>query len=312
MNTQLKNKLITRQRSLAALAALLLMAGIATTASSSADAASSTYVCVNKTTSLVYFKTKCAKTERRVAINTVTNGTNGTDGSAGPIGLTGPAGATGATGPSGPAGPAGSSANLPFYQRLESGLTCEEKWRAVTISVYANNQTDVDRQQALAGCPQPDWAKQYFQFPDANPITLVSTTYGTPTLTNQQIRRNNVLVDDLYAPKKTTVTFSAVVAIQPPTGWAVCTDADAQITSLGLTGYPKIVYEGPTATTSHTIANNRATVTGSISVTDTEQLRTSFYDIWLNTYVCGPDASTPSGLGRKLASANLFLPAVNP
>ena len=92
----------------------------------------------------------------------------------------------------------------------------------------------------------------------------------------------------------------------------MCTDADAQITSLGITGYPKIVYEGPTATTSHTIANNRATVTGSISVTDTAQLRTSFYDIWLNTYVCGPDASTPSGLGRKLASANLFLPAVNP
>lgn len=247
-------KRITRQRNLAALTALLLMAGITATAASSADAASTTYVCVNKTTSLVYFKTKCAKTERRVAINTVTNGTNGTDGSAGAIGLTGPAGATGATGA---IGPAGSSASLPFFQRLESGLTCDEKWRAVTISVYANNQTDVDRQQALAGCAQPDWAKQYFQFPDANPITLVSTTYGTPTLANQQIRRNNVLVDDLYAPKKNTVT-------------------------------------------------------GSISVTDTEQLRTSFYDLWLNTYICGPDASTPSGLGQKLASANLFLPAVNP
>ena len=312
MKTQPNNKRLTRQRNFATLAALLLMAGIAATAASSADAASTTYVCVNKTTSLVYFKAKCAKTERRVAINTVTNGTNGTDGSAGPAGPAGPTGATGATGPSGPAGPAGSASSLPFYQRLESGLTCEEKWRAVTISVYAYNQTEVDRQQALAGCPQPDWAKQYFQFPDANPITLVSTTYGTPTLTNQQIRRNNVLVDDLYAPKKTTVTFSAVVAIQPPTGWAVCTDADAQITSLGLTGYPKIVYEGPTATTSHTIANNRATVTGSISVTDSAQLRTSFYDIWLNTYICGPDASTPSGLGRKLASADLFLPAVNP
>lgn len=312
MKTQPNNKRFTRQRNLAAMTALLLMAGIAATAASSADAASNTYVCVNKTTSLVYFKAKCAKTERRVAINTVTNGTNGKDGSAGPIGPAGPAGATGATGPSGPAGPSGSSANLPFYQRLESGLTCEEKWRAVTISVYAYNQTDVDRQQALAGCAQPDWAKQYFQFPDANPIALVSTTYGTPTLANQQIRRNNVLVDDLYAPKKTTVTFSAVVEIQPPSGWAVCTDADAQITSLGLTGYPKIVYEGLTATTSHTIANSRATVTGSISVTATEQLRTSFYDIWLNTYICGPDASTPSGLGRKLASANLFLPAVNP
>jgi hypothetical protein len=309
LNTQLKIKRITRQRNLAALTALLLMSGIAATAASSAEAASITYVCVNKTTSMVYLKTKCSKTERRVAFKTVANGTNGTDGPAGPIG---PAGPAGANGPSGPAGPAGSSANLPFYQRLESGLTCEEKWRAVTISVYANNQTDVDRQQALAGCPQPDWAKQYFQFPDANPITLVSTTYGTPTLTNQQIRRNNVLVDDLYAPKKTTVTFSAVVAIQPPTGWAVCTDADAQITALGLTGYPKIVYEGPSATTSHTIANNRATVTGSISVTDSAQLRTSFYELWLNTYICGPDASTPSGLGRKLASANLFLPAVNP
>ncbi len=325
MNTQLNTKRTTRQRNLAAVTALLLMVGT----SVSAVAASTTYVCVNKATSLVYLKAKCTKAERRVAISNTTVTTasaikgesayetwlkaghlgttedflrslRGADGSAGPTGQTGPAGST------------GSSANLPFFQRLESSLGCDEKWRVVSLSVYASNQTDVDHQQALAGCAQPDWAKQYFQFPDANPITLVSTTYGTPTLANQQIRRNNVLVDDLYATKKTTVTFSAVVAIQPPTGWAVCTDADAQITALGETGYPKIFYEGPTATTSHTIANNRATVTGSISVTDTEQLRTSFYDILLNTYICGPDASTPSGLGRKLASANLVLPAVNP
>jgi hypothetical protein len=182
----------------------------------------------------------------------------------------------------------------------------------VTTSVYANNQAGVDRQQALAGCPQPDRAKQYFQFPDANPITLVSTSYGAPSLVNQQIRRNGVLVDDLYAPKKTTVSFSAVVAIQPPTGWAVCTDADAQITALGETGYPKITYEGPSATTTFVIANNRATVTGSLSVVHTDQLRTSFYDLWLSTYICGPDASTPSGSGRKTVSTNLFLPAVNP
>jgi hypothetical protein len=312
LKTQLNIKRILRQRNLAGLTALLLMAGIAATATSSADAASTTYVCVNKSTSLVYFKTKCAKTERRVAINTVTNGTNGTDGSAGPTGLTGPAGATGATGATGPAGPAGSSANLPFFQRLETGLTCDEKWRTVTTSVYANNQAGVDRQQALAGCPQPDWAKQYFQFPDANPITLVSTSYGTPSLVNQQIRRNGVLVDDLYAPKKTTVSFSAVVAIQPPTGWAVCTDADAQITALGETGYPKMIYDGPSATTTLVIANNGATVTGSLSVVNTDQLRTSFYDLWLSTYICGPDASTPSGLGRKSVTADLLLPAVNP
>jgi hypothetical protein len=120
-----------------------------------------------------------------------------------------------------------------------------------------------------------------------------------------------VLVDDLYAPKKTTVSFSAVVAIQPPTGWAVCTDADAQITALGETGYPKIAYDGPSATTTFVIANNRATVTGSFSVVNTDELRTSFYDIWLSTYICGPDASTPSGLGRKSVTADLFLPAVN-
>jgi hypothetical protein len=305
LNTQLNIKRLIRQRNLAGLTALLLMAGIAATSTSAADAASTTYVCVNKSTSLVYFKTKCAKTERRVALTSVTNGINGTDGSAGPTGPTGPAGATGATGP---AGPAGSSANLPFYQRLEGGLTCEEKWRTVTTSVYANNQAGVDRQQALAGCPQPDWAKQYFQFPDANPITLVSASYGTPSL----VRRNGVLVDDLYAPKKTTVSFSAVVAIQPPTGWAVCRDADAQITALGETGYPKITYDGPSATTTFVIANNRATVTGSFSVVNTDQLRTSFYDILLNTYICGPDAATPSGLGRKSVTADLFLPAVTP
>lgn len=308
------------QRNLATLAALLLAATSAT-ASVATAASSTTYVCVSKTTSQVYFKAKCGKTERRVPFTSATNGTNGIDGAKGDSAYESwlKAGNQGTVadflkslkGADGSAGPAGTSPSLPFFQRLESGLTCDEKWRVVTTSVYADNQAGVDRQQALAGCAQPDWAKQYFQFPDANPLTLVSTTFGTPTLVNQQIRRNGVLIDDLYSPKKTTVSFSAVVAVQPPAGWAVCTDADAQITAIGETGYPKIVYEGAT-TTSHSITNNRATVTGSISVTNTEQLRTSFYDIWLNTYLCGPDASTPSGLGRKSVSANLFLPAVNP
>jgi hypothetical protein len=291
---------------------MLLMAGIAVTASMSAVAAGSTYVCVSKTTSVVYFKAKCAKTERRVAFTSAANltsaahnGVDGKDGSAGPTGPSGPSGATG------PTGSTGSSANLPFFQRLETGLTCDEKWRTVTTSVYANSQSGVDRQQALAGCTQPDWAKQYFQFAETNPITLVSTTYGSPVVSNQQTRRNGVLVDDLYAPKATTVSFSAVVAIQPPTGWAVCTDADAQITALGETGYPKITYDGPSATTTFVIANNRATVTGSFSVVNTDQLRTSFYDLWLNTYICGPDTSTPSGLGRKSVFDDVFLPAVN-
>jgi hypothetical protein len=92
----------------------------------------------------------------------------------------------------------------------------------------------------------------------------------------------------------------------------VCTDADAQITALGETGYPKITYDGPSATTTFVISNNRATVTGSFSVVNTDQLRTSFYDLWLSTYICGPDASTPSGLGRKSVTADLLLPAVNP
>jgi hypothetical protein len=92
----------------------------------------------------------------------------------------------------------------------------------------------------------------------------------------------------------------------------VCTDADAQITALGETGYPKINYEAPADTYSYSISNNRATVTGSFSVVNADQFRTSFYDILLNTYICGPDASTPSGLGRKSVSTNLFLPAVNP
>ena len=321
MNTQPNNKRLTRQRNLATLAALLLAATSAT-ASVATAASTTTYVCVSKTTSQVYFKAKCGKTERRVPFTSATNGTNGIDGAKGESAYETwlKAGNLGTPadflrslkGTDGSAGPAGTSPNLPFYQRLESGLTCDEKWRTVTTSVYANNQAGVDRQQALAGCAQPDWAKQYFQFPDANPLSLVSTTYGTPVLVNQQIRRNGVLVDDLYAPKKTTVSFSAVVAIQPPAGWAVCTDADAQITSLGLTGYPKIIYDALADQYSFAISNNRATVTGLISVTDTAQLRTSFFDIWLSTYLCGPDASTPSGLGRKLASANLFLPAVNP
>ena len=329
MNTQPNTKHATRQRNFAtmsALAALLLMAVGTATASSEAWAvtANTTYVCVNKATSLVYFKAKCTKVERRVAFKTATatNGTNGIDGTKGESAYETwlKAGNLGTTteflrslkGTDGSAGPAGTSANLPFFQRLEGSLTCDEKWRTVTTSVYANNQAGVDRQQALAGCAQPDWAKQYFQFPDANPITLVSTAYGTPTLANQQIRRNGVLVDDLYAPKKTTVTFSAVIAIQPPSGWALCTDADAQITALGETGYPKIVYDGVDATSSFAIVGNLATVSSSLSVVNTDQLRTSFFDLWLTTYICGPDTSTPSGLGRKTVFADLYLPAVNP
>jgi hypothetical protein len=88
LKTKLNIKRIIRQRNLVGLTALLLMAGIAATATSAADAASTTYVCVSKRTSLVYFKTKCGKTERRVAFKTVTNGINGTDGSAGPVSYT--------------------------------------------------------------------------------------------------------------------------------------------------------------------------------------------------------------------------------
>lgn len=68
MNTQLNTKRTTRQRNLAAVTALLLMVG----SSVSAVAASTTYVCVNKATSLVYFKAKCTKAERRVAISNTT------------------------------------------------------------------------------------------------------------------------------------------------------------------------------------------------------------------------------------------------
>jgi hypothetical protein len=306
---EISGDILNTQRNLAALTAMLLMAGIAVTASMSAVAAGSTYVCVSKTTSVVYFKAKCAKTERRVAFTSAAtlpaaahNGIDGKDG------LTGPSGPSGATGP---VGPVGSSANLPFFQRLESGLTCDEKWRTVTTSVYANNQVGVDRQQALAGCTQPDWAKQYFQFAETNPITLVSTTYGSPVVSNQQTRINNVLVDNPYAPKKTTVSFSAVVEVHPPTGWALCTNTDPQITFMGETGYPKVTLDGADGSTSFSVVNNRATVTGSISTANPAQLSTSFYDLWLSAQVCGPDATTPSGLGISVVSADLFLPAVN-
>jgi hypothetical protein len=288
---------------------MLLMAGIAVTASMSAVAAGSTYVCVSKTTSVVYFKTKCAKTERRVAFTSAAtltsaahNGIDGKDGLTGPAGPSGPSGAT---------GPVGSSANLPFFQRLESGLTCDEKWRTVTTSVYANSQSGVDHQQALAGCTQPDWAKQYFQFVDTNPIILVSTTYGSPVVSSQQTRINNVLVDNPYAPKKTTVSFSAVVEVRPPTGWALCTNTDPQITFMGDTGYPKVTLDGADGSTSFSVVNNRATVTGSISTANPAQLNPSFYDLWLSAQVCGPDATTPSGLGISVVSADLFLPALN-
>jgi hypothetical protein len=306
LKTQLNIKRILRQRNLAGLTALLLMAGIAAASTSAADAASTTFVCVNKSTSQVYLKAKCAKTERRVAFKTVINGTNGTDGSAGPIGLTGPAGTSGATGATGPAGPAGSSANLPFFQRLETGLTCDEKWRTVTTSVYANNQAGVDRQQALAGCPQPDWAKQYFQFPDGTPITLVSTSYGSPVLTNQQIRVNGVLVDNPYAPKKATVSYSAVVELHPPTGWALCTNADPQITFTSGTGYPKIGLDDANGTTYFAATNNRATITGSYSITNVALLSSANRNLYVWATICGPDSSTPSGLGITTISGDVL------
>ena len=325
-NTQSITKHLVRQRNLAAIAGLLLMAVGTATASSEAWAvtANTTYVCVSKTTNLVYLKAKCGKAERRVAFKTAiaTNGTNGIDGSKGESAYETwlKAGNLGTTteflrslkGTDGSAGPAGTSPSLPFFQRLEGSLTCDEKWRTVTISVYANNQAGVDRQQALAGCAQPDWAKQYFQFPDANPITLVSNTYGTPVVTNQQTRINNVLVDNPYAPKKTTVSYSAVVEVHPPTGWELCTNTDPQITFISGTGYPKIGLDGSLDTTYFAAVNNRATLTGSFSVTNTSLLSASNQYLYVSASLCGPDSSTPSGLGIKTVSTELLLPAVNP
>jgi hypothetical protein len=321
LNTQPNNKRLTRQRNLATLAALLLAATSAT-ASVATAASTTTYVCVSKTTSQVYLKAKCGKTERRVPFTSATNGTNGIDGAKGESAYETwlKAGNLGTPadflrslkGTDGSAGPAGTSPNLPFYQRLESGLTCDEKWRTVTTSVYANNQAGVDRQQALAGCAQPDWAKQYFQFPDSNPITLVSNTYGTPVQTNQQTRINGVLVDNPYAPKKTTISYSAVVEVHPPTGWALCTNTDAQITFINGTGYPKIGMDDVNGTTFFSVTGNRATITGSFSTTNAAMLSAANQSLWLFAPICGPDSSTPSGLGMTSLSQEVLLPAVNP
>ena len=326
LNTQSITKRLVRQRNLAAIAGLLLMAVGTASASSEAWAvtANTTYVCVSKTTNLVYLKAKCGKAERRVAFKTAiaTNGTNGIDGSKGESAYETwlKAGNLGTTteflrslkGTDGSAGPAGTSANLPFFQRLEGSLTCDEKWRTVTISVYANNQAGVDRQQALAGCAQPDWAKQYFQFPDANPITLVSNAYGTPVVTNQQTRINNVMVDNPYAPKKTTVSYSAVVEVHPPTGWALCTNTDPQITFISGTGYPKIGLDGANGSTYFAVNSNRATITGTFTTTNSGSFTSTNRYIWPFAQICGPDSSTPSGFGITSVSNEILLPDVQP
>jgi hypothetical protein len=315
-------KRLMRQRNIAGISALVLLVG----ASVSAVAASSTYVCVNKASKVVYFKAKCSSGESRVAISTAaTNGINGQNGVNGNNGdsaydLWLKAGNTGTTadflkslkGLDGMPGANGSSANLLFFQRLENGLGCEEKWRMVSNAIYANNPSDIARQVAAAGCPQPDWAIQPFQLPDANQLTLASSSYGTPVLTARQVRRNNTNVDNPYAPQLVSVPFTAVVSVQAPTGWALCQNADPQISFVGGSGYPKLFYYGSDAMDySTSIANNQATVSSALTFNSSDSLRFANY---LSVYVevCGPDTSTPSGLGKKTISAELRMPPVNP
>lgn len=312
-------KRLIRQRNIAAVSALMLLVG----ASVSAVAASTTYVCVNKTSKVVYFKAKCSSSESRVAISTAaTNGVNGTNGNNGDSAydLWLKAGNSGTQadflkslkGTDGMPGANGSSASLPFFQRLENAFTCEEKWRLVTSNIYVSDQAGVDRQIAAAGCTQPAWAVQTFEPPSANPLTLSSSSYGTPTLTARQIRRNNAFVDDPYAPRMVSVSYSAVIAVQPPSGWALCQNSDPQISFKGGTGYPKLGYYDSSATDfSVPITNNQATVTGALSFSDETGLR---YPNSLEVFVelCGADSSTPSGLGKKTISAEIQMPAVNP
>ena len=308
------------------IAAALVLAALATATSlaGSAQASGTTYVCVNKANSLVYFKSKCAKTERRVAFTSAIKGANGLDGAAGESAYetwrkAGNLGTTadflrslkGTDGSAGPAGQAGSSANLPFFGRLEAALTCDEKWRTITTSVYATNQSEVDREQALAGCAQPDWALQAFQVPTVESFTLISNSYGTPQTANQQTRVNNVVVDNPYAPTQTTVSFSAVVEAHPPTGWALCTQSSPQITFTGGSGYPKIGWDDANGVNYFTVSNNRATITGTLTFANTIPIASQQQSIFLVASICGPDASTPSGLGIKQIVKDLALPAVN-
>ena len=315
-------KRLMRQRNIAAISALILLVG----ASVSAVAASSTYVCVNKTTKVVYFKAKCSSSESRVAISTAaTNGINGQNGVNGNNGdsaydLWLKAGNTGTTadflkslkGLDGMPGANGSNANIPFFQRLENTFTCDEKWRMVSNAISASDLTAVARQAAAAGCPQPEWAIQSFQLPDANQLTLTSSSYGSPTLTASQTRRNNTTVDNPYAPKLVSVPFTAVVSVQTPTGWALCQNTDPQISFVGGSGYPKLFYYDSDAMDySTSIANNQATISSTLTFSSTDGLR---YPNYLSVYVeiCGADISTPSGLGKKSIGTELRMPPVNP
>jgi hypothetical protein len=292
----------------------------------SAVAASSTYVCVNKTTKVVYFKAKCSASESRVAISTAaTNGINGQNGVNGNNGdsaydLWLKAGNTGTTadflkslkGTDGLPGANGSSASLPFFQRLENGFTCDEKWRLVTTTIYASDLAGVARQLAAAGCPQPQWAIQEFPSPSTSQLTLASSSYGTPTLTARQTRRNNANVEDPYSPKLVSVSFNAVVAIQSPAGWAVCQNTDPQVSFKGGTGYPKLGYYDSSAMDNWApIINDQATISGTLSFNGVDELRQQ-NSLFVFVEVCGVDPSTPSGLGKKSISAELVLPAVNP
>ena len=312
-------KRLIRQRNIAAVSALMLLVG----ASVSAVAASTTYVCVNKTSKVVYFKAKCSSSESRVAISTAaTNGINGTNGNNGDSAydLWLKAGNSGTAadflkslkGTDGMPGVNGSSASLPFFQRLENAFTCEEKWRLVTTTIYASDLAGVARQIAAAGCSQPDWAVQNFQMPESNQLVLASTVYGTPTYKAQQTSRNNTTVDNPYASRLITVPYTAVISIQVPSGWALCQNSDPQISFKGGTGYPKLGYTDYAAEDFWApIINNQATITNTLTFSSSTGLsQTNYLGVYVE--ICGADPSTPSGLGKKSIGAELRMPAVNP
>jgi hypothetical protein len=302
---------------------LILSAVVLAGASISAIASSPTYVCVNKTSGAVYLKAKCSLGETRTAI--ATNGANGRDGAAGTSGAGVyetwlKAGNSGSVadflkslqGKDGAAGANGSNASLPFFERLESNFTCDEKWRLVTSMTVAPDLAAVNRQAAMAGCPQPDWTIQPFQLPASSDLALVSTTYGTPVYTAQQVRRNNAWVDNPYASKLVSVPYTAVVSVHAPSGWALCTDTDPQIAFVGGSGYPKLTYFGSDAMDySIGITNNRATISDTLTFSSAPELTKPNY-LTVSADICGVDNSTPSGLTRKSISADLILPPVTP
>lgn len=259
---------------------------------SAATEANQVNLCVNKKTSIVTQKLKCAKTERVLSLSKA--------GATGPSGPAGPKGESGAAGPSGQDGSGIGLQNYPYLgaqlEILENG-NCQDKWNVLlgpfnmTSDIYGQpvgNKAWVETYAGACDYPMPE----IFEAPMLTEVSNV--VHGTKSRTTAA----NVYSVP-YGWEATVSSMKVKVRLEP--NWHLCTVADAQYTARNLASRQA----GWAA-----VSLNEFTYSGSLRIswgnssnpTDFGSLDSS--SVW--PYFCGPDSRTPSGVGFRNIQAWYF------